>query len=486
MKRAKLLENLKSVVEDIPKRDLPANISAIYAFGGILREKSRLRDFDLLFLYSMTEDQIVRWNRFRENFSTYGISSNHDKHPLIELESLFEPFRKKNMSLHEAVKNEKLASFLAQKGIPPSWAGCFSWTEVYRGYHGDGIFYPDLDRVLRRILVGRQFKGLQLQIQSYEDFEKKFMSLVAKNYVLAWSLERPDIEENIEGRPEQEKIDYAAKELDFFVKEQIPRFRNGSEYGGGYEQAKDSAAKASVGTGLRINLEALEKQHVDIRHTGTESYDELLRKCETARNEMRNYHKETVVLNQIASALENWERLKKEGYVERIRLEDQIAQQVIQWVEKAVVKEDEVRQILRTMDLPEHNVITIKAYGYTWYKVPENNRDKETLLKEARLQKIRREYLMKINKVIKPLESDAQVDIGLTDGGKPRWLVMRIWKQIEEEDEALRKSVTDDLIARRFNVKTWTWAIEGTKQSLLTGEENLKQLQEIAKQMLKT
>jgi hypothetical protein len=486
MKRAKLLENLKSVVEDIPKRDLPANISAIYAFGGILREKSRLRDFDLLFLYSMTEDQIVRWNRFRENFSTYGISSNHDKHPLIELESLFEPFRKKNMSLHEAVKNEKLASFLAQKGIPPSWAGCFSWTEVYRGYHGDGIFYPDLDRVLRRILVGRQFKGLQLQIQSYEDFEKKFMSLVAKNYVLAWSLERPDIEENIEGRPEQEKIDYAAKELDFFVKEQIPRFRNGSEYGGGYEQAKDSAAKASVGTGLRINLEALEKQHVDIRHTSTESYDELLRKCETARNEMRNYHKETVVLNQIASALENWERLKKEGYVERIRLEDQIAQQVIQWVEKAVVKEDEVRQILRTMDLPEHNVITIKAYGYTWYKVPENNRDKETLLKEARLQKIRREYLMKINKVIKPLESDAQVDIGLTDGGKPRWLVMRIWKQIEEEDEALRKSVTDDLIARRFNVKTWTWAIEGTKQSLLTGEENLKQLQEIAKQMLKT
>jgi hypothetical protein len=486
MKRAKLLENLKSVVEDIPKRDLPANISAIYAFGGILREKSRLRDFDLLFLYSMTEDQIVRWNRFRENFSTYGISSNHDKHPLIELESLFEPFRKKNMSLHEAVKNEKLALFLAQKGIPPSWAGCFSWTEVYRGYHGDGIFYPDLDRVLRRILVGRQFKGLQLQIQSYEDFEKKFMSLVAKNYVLAWSLERPDIEENIEGRPEQEKIDYAAKELDFFVKEQIPRFRNGSEYGGGYEQAKDSAAKASVGTGLRINLEALEKQHVDIRHTGTESYDELLRKCETARNEMRNYHKETVVLNQIASALENWERLKKEGYVERIRLEDQIAQQVIQWVEKAVVKEDEVRQILRTMDLPEHNVITIKAYGYTWYKVPENNRDKETLLKEARLQKIRREYLMKINKVIKPLESDAQVDIGLTDGGKPRWLVMRIWKQIEEEDEALRKSVTDDLIARRFNVKTWTWAIEGTKQSLLTGEENLKQLQEIAKQMLKT
>jgi hypothetical protein len=486
MKRAKLLENLKSVVEDIPKRDLPANISAIYAFGGILREKSRLRDFDLLFLYSMTEDQIVRWNRFRENFSTYGISSNHDKHPLIELESLFEPFRKKNMSLHEAVKNEKLALFLAQKGIPPSWAGCFSWTEVYRGYHGDGIFYPDLDRVLRRILVGRQFKGLQLQIQSYEDFEKKFMSLVAKNYVLAWSLERPDIEENIEGRPEQEKIDYAAKELDFFVKEQIPRFRNGSEYGGGYEQAKDSAAKASVGTGLRINLEALEKQHVDIRHTSTESYDELLRKCETARNEMRNYHKETVVLNQIASALENWERLKKEGYVERIRLEDQIAQQVIQWVEKAVVKEDEVRQILRTMDLPEHNVITIKAYGYTWYKVPENNRDKETLLKEARLQKIRREYLMKINKVIKPLESDAQVDIGLTDGGKPRWLVMRIWKQIEEEDEALRKSVTDDLIARRFNVKTWTWAIEGTKQSLLTGEENLKQLQEIAKQMLKT
>jgi hypothetical protein len=133
---------------------------------------------------------------------------------------------KQELPLREAVRDEKVAEILYQKGIPPSWAGCFSWTEITQGYHGDGIFYPDLDRVLR-MLIGKRIRGLQIQIQPCEEFMHGKITLVAKNYVLAWSPEKPNIEENIEGRSQQDKREYIAKELDHFINHELPRVING-------------------------------------------------------------------------------------------------------------------------------------------------------------------------------------------------------------------------------------------------------------------
>jgi hypothetical protein len=484
LKRTTLLRNLKSIIERIPDLDLPADIATVYAFGGMLREKSRLHDFDLLFLYSMTQDQVLRWDRFRDNFSTHGLGPNYAKFPISELGDMFMPFQKRGISLHNAVQDEKVASLLVQKGVPPSWAGCFSWTEIFTGYHGDGVFYPDLDRVIRRILIGKQFKGLQVQIQSRVDFEKEHVYLVAKNYVLAWSPEKPDIKENVEGRSQQDRINYITKELDFFINEQIPQLRNGSNHRTSYLEAKEAVAKGSTETGIRIGLEALDRQHTNVERTGTESYEELLQKCEMARNEMRNYHREIIVLHQIAFALQNWVRTRKEGYLQRKRPKDQIAQWVIGGVEKAAVKENDIRQILRTLSLPEHNVMTVKGYGFTDYRLPENKEDKERLLKEAKLQRIRRGYLIGIRKAIKPLEGDADVDMGLTENGEPKWLAIIVQKEVEQQNEEERKTIVSDLKGKNFKTKNWSWVIEGTKQTFLTGKENLKQLQEMAKRML--
>ena len=485
LKRTTLLRNLKSIIERIPDLDLPADIAAVYAFGGILREKRKLHDFDLLFLYSMTQDQVLRWERFRDNFSTYGLGPNYAKLPISELRDMFMPFQKRGISLHHAVQDEKVASLLVQKGVPPSWAGCFSWTEIFTGYQGDGIFHPDLDRVIRRILIEKQFRGLQVQIQSRLDFEKEHTWLVAKNYVLAWSPEKPDIEENVEGRSQQDRMNYITKELDFFINEQIPQLRNGSNHRTrSYLEAKEAVAEGSAEAGIRIDLELLDKQHANIEHTGTESYTELLQKCEMARNEMRNYHREIIVLHQIALALQNWVRMRREGYIQRKRPKDQIAQWVIGGVEKAAVKENDIRQILRTLSLPEHNVITVKGYGFTYYRLPENKEDKKRLLKEAKLQRIRRGYLIGIRKATRPLERDADVDMGLTENGEPKWLEIIVQKEVEQQNEEERKTIVRDLKGKNFEIKNWSWAIEGTKQTFLSGKENLKQLQEIAKRML--
>jgi len=483
LKRATLLRNLKKVIERVPTLDLPAEISAVYAFGGILREKSRLHDFDLVFLYSMIPDQVLRWDKFRDNFVTYGIGPNYAKHPIAELEAIFAPFRKQGIPLRKAVEDKKVATFLAQKEVPPSWAGCFSWTEISRGYHGDGLFFPDVSRIIRRMLIGKNVKGLQVQIQSYEEFTKGHSWLVAKNYVLAWSPEKPDIEENIEGRSLQDRTATIIKELDFFINEQIPQYITGSDLRRGYLKAKEDALQKSAERGVKIDLQALDKQHIEIGRMGSESYEELLQICELARNEMRKYRDETIVLEEIGNAL----RLSlQEVSNQHLSAEDYIAKLAIEGSIRNGVKENVVRQILRILKLPENNVIAIKGYGFTAYRLPKNGEDRNSLLKKAELEKVRRKHLLEIMKAIKPLEKDAHARLDLNDKGEPELLEISIWKQIEANEEAERKVLMKNLEARNFKTKNWSWAIEGTKYADLTGKETLKQLQEIAKRMLTT
>jgi hypothetical protein len=484
VKRATLLKNLEKVIHRIPTIDLPANVRAIYAFGGILRDKNKLHDCDLVFLYSMTKDQELRWQKFRDNFSTYGIDSNARKHPLAELSPVFAPFMKQEIPLQEAVKDEKVAQILSQKGIPPSWAGCFSWTEITQGYHGDGIFYPDLERVLRRMLIGKRVRGLQIQIQPYEEFMSGHTMLVAKNYVLAWSPEKPNIEENIEGRTQQDKIEYITKELDHFINHELPRLINGGELWRGYQTARDSVSKKSTEASISIDLVALDKQHVEIVLSGSESYEELTQKCELVRCEMRKYLRETIVLEAIESAIDRWQELKNNLYFKRYVAEEFVAQWVIENTKKKTVKEKDIRQVLRTLSLPEDQVITIRGYGFTYYRLPENEEDKQKLLKEAKVENRRRKYIQKITKALKPLEKDVSVRVALNDNLEPKSLLIEVYKHVDQNEEKERDTITRDLKTRNFKVETYSWAIYGVKGAELTGKESINQLQEIAKRML--
>jgi len=476
LKRATLLRNLKTIIERIPQLDLPVTIVAVYAFGGMLREKSRLHDFDVLFLYSMTPDQASRWDIFRHNFSSSGRCSQDYEHPIADLEDALLPLKKRGLSLHDAVQDEQVASRLEQKDIPPSWAGCFSWTQIFEGYFGNGIFYPELDMVIRRTLIGKEFRGLQVQIQNKDDFEKKTMSLHPKNYVLAWSTEKPDVAENIESRSQEDRTQYIIKELDYFINEQIPMLKTRSFGGRGYLDFKEAVAKASVEAGVKIDVGALDKKHILVERTGNESYDELRQKCETARNEMRKYQRETEVLNHLLSVLGYWTSRNEHAQI------GQIAEWVIRRVPKVDVKENDVREVLQTLGLPEENVITIRGYGFTDYRVPENEEDRRRILEQVRIQKTRKDYLRRIQKTLKLLDKDAEANLKLTEDGKPKWLEITVQKEVEEDKE--KEAVISQLKARNFTLDDWPWGIIARKQTLLTGRENLPQLQEIAKQML--
>ena len=221
-KRDTLIRNLKGAVGRIPSLDLPANVVAIYAFGGILREKELLHDFDMVILYRMTGEQKERWETFRGNFSTISLD-NGESHrgPIYDLLSEFKPYLDDDIPLRDAVKVKKLSEMLRRHKINPQWASCFSWTEVLNNPLV-GIFVPEIKVVIQRILLGRGFRGLQALVEEHDEFMAGKGRLAPKNYELAWSVAKPDIEGNLGNRNIEKKTEYIIKELDFFMNQKIP------------------------------------------------------------------------------------------------------------------------------------------------------------------------------------------------------------------------------------------------------------------------
>jgi len=462
-KRETLLRNLKAVAERIPKLDLPANIVAIYAFGGMLREKRRLRDFDLVFLYSMSDGQKERWDRFLKSFSTYDPESGRD--PLGEIWAELEPYWRRGIPLSEAVKDEGLSRKLSERGTPPHWAGCFSWTDIF-GIGHMGVFVPDIRKVIRRMLLGRGMKGLQVLVERYEDFEKGEAWLLPKNFVLAWSPERPNIEENLE-RPQREKVEFAIKEAELFTR-QIAELRKK------WEGALEAVSKLGKDAGVRLDLEALARQHVEVSFSGGEPYDELLRKLEGAREEMRKYEAEAAVLRAVGSALERL--LRNRPLYSDYPAEEYVCLWTIEGIPKREVEEVEIRRVLRALGLPEERVVAVKEWGRTQYELPRDEGEKLRLLKRVEVEGKRRELLAGVMRAIRPLDRRAKAYVEVGDHGRP--VELRILVTLPFGG----RKVADELRGKGFEARDWGDCVSCYVEVGLKGNESPEELQRLARQ----
>ncbi len=345
-----LLKKLSQVVEKIPTLDLPAEIKAIYAFGGVLRDKAKLHDVDLVCVYSFTSEQKVRWDRFFHNFTD--IHHGTQTSPLMELWPVLRPYHEKEISLVKAIEDEPVIQALTQKGVPPRWAACFSWTEIANNPYG--LFFPYIEKVFQKLLLPGA-RGLSFIFVSEADFitGKSVYSGVTQNHVLAWSPEKPDIRTNLLGRTSQEKEQFLRTELAKFIKE-IAEFKNE------YTTAKDRLRHSE----LKLDFKTLEKGHPAIVFNTDETYDQLLEKCEQGRQEMRLYQEEIEVLKTIESALNRYRWGSSEICGNPIN--EQIAYLTLIYQPKQMVKEERIRQILRTLGLPEQKVKTKKYPGYRY------------------------------------------------------------------------------------------------------------------------
>jgi hypothetical protein len=483
LQRETLLRNFERLINRIPTVDLPVTVNAILAFGGILRKKNQLHDCDVLVLYSMKSEQCLRWDSFRDNFSTSGLK-DHNRQPIRELKDLLELFYKRNITLKEAVLDSKVASVLQSKGIPPTWAGCFSWTDIFRGAHGDGIFYPDLEKVVRRLLFNKTVKGLSPKFNTLADFVEGKSMLVAKNYVLAWSPEKPDARKNIEGRsPEVSKLTIL-KELDHFVNNQIHLRRNGSDSFDGYLKVKAKAIQACTEVNLQIDFEQLDQQHTEITWSENDSIFDLSRKCEIARIEMRNYDKEIKVLEEIPIILKRWKKLCNNSDLKQQTVTQFLTETMFERIQKREMKERNLREILRTLKLPEDQVVPIQRYNCTCYRLSKSDADKINLINEAQTEKVRRKYRLAVNKALKSFGKDVSVHLELDEKNALKKLGIEVYTETDEKTGAEKAELVKALEDKGFKIVDHHWAISGVKEANLTGTESIKELQSIARAML--
>jgi hypothetical protein len=166
LKRETLIRNIERVLIKAQLEDLPVTIKEVYAFGGILRDKERIHDFDAVFLYEQNPEQEQRWDRFRRNFNNV-IDENREISPQ-QLNDLFQQYYRQELPLRKVVMIDSVSKILTNHGVEPKWAACFSRTDFY--FSSLGIFFPDLDKVLRKLLF-KGIRGIQSIFRNYEDFK---------------------------------------------------------------------------------------------------------------------------------------------------------------------------------------------------------------------------------------------------------------------------------------------------------------------------
>lgn len=235
---------------------------------------------------------------------------------------------------------------------------------------------------------------------------------------------------------------------------------------------------------LQIDLEQLDGQHIEIIWSENESIVDLSRKCELARIEMRNYDREIKVLEEIPEILKFWNELDNNSEFKQQTLAEFLTEPLFERIRKNEMKEQDLRQILRTLKLPEDKVVTIRGYKYTYYRLAKNDEDKANFINEAQTEKLRRKYRLAINKALKPFEPDFSVYLTLDDKKALKKVSIELYRETEGKTEKEKAEVVKALENRGFKIKDHSWGIFGIKEKNLTGKESVKDLQSIAETMI--
>lgn len=280
-KRETLIKNIEHILIKAQQEDLPATIKEVYAFGGILRDKERVHDFDAVFLLEQTPEQAQIWDRFRRNFNN--VSNENREISPQQLHELFQPYHRQDVPLDRVVMTDSVSKTLEKYGIKPKWAACFSWTDFYFSFLG--IFYPELEKVLRKLLL-KGVRGIQAVFRNYKDFKEGRTMLVAENFQLAWSMEKPDVRKNLE-MSQEAKIAFITSELKLFQKQLISLKEQLSKL-------QIELSSITSGTELSFNFDKLNSKHASTSFGENDTCDDLVTKCELARKELRAHGKSVV------------------------------------------------------------------------------------------------------------------------------------------------------------------------------------------------
>lgn len=236
---------------------------------------------------------------------------------------------------------------------------------------------------------------------------------------------------------------------------------------------------------IKLNVKALDSQHIEIQRKDDESYEELAEKCERGRAEMNKYREETSVLEEIANILESWEGVKSWIHVEEYSTEEYVSQRIIENSRSMNVSETRAREILHTLGLPEDHIMTIRKYRTgTYYEVARTGEEKSQLSNEIERQKKRAKLLKAIIRTVRSVDPRARAYLESTESGEPKRLQVYIDMMTDQLDDAEKNAFEEQLKKKGFKIDKSSWHISGSKYTDLKGTETSKELQGIARKMM--
>jgi hypothetical protein len=453
------------MADNIKNLYLPAEITGIYAYGSILRQKEHPGDLDLIITYTQTKEQVERWETFKTNFSNaIGMNDSFSK-----ISKKFVPYQAKGIAFSDAIKNEKLSKLLLIHGIEPAWASCFTWYDVL-GHHTYG-FSPRLNEVLRKMIFGKS-RGFQITFKEGSTLPDGCVDSVIENRCLAWSQDKPDVKTNLLGRSKVEKLTHNRKELEHFLKTEIPRHKSA------YVAAKELTLQRISNLNIELNFENLENKHVEIQNSGNESVNEFAEKLELGRNEIHKYKNETAVLEIIS--------VFADGSFNGYSTEEYLALRVMYLSRRKRIPEDSAREILHTLGLPEDRIVTITKCGLrTDFKLAKSDEEKTKLIAEAESEKRRLKKKTLISKVARSFDSRAKVYLTPTGNATSESLMINISMDIEKLEKKEVRIIQEDLQKKGFTINlVMTQFLEASKSAILKSTESNKELRAITKNMM--
>ena len=475
LKRDTLIRNIKRAISRAQSENLPATIKEVYAFGGILRDKKRAHDFDAHFLYDQTPEQKVKWIWFCCGFGQACLETEEvllkkagvdAKELRKKVYAILRPYSRRRQygSLRKTATIDSVAEDLKSLGIEPTWVGCFSWTEVF--YNPFGLFYPSIDKVLRTLLFGGM-KGLQVFFRKYDVTEKDF-AWPAKNYRLAWSPEKPDIEKNLE-MPLEEKVSFLTSELNLFI-EQLVQLKED------YSKVQNELAAVAKDSRIEIDFNKLASKHTVISYNADEPYDQLRAKCEQARQEMRTYREETTVLRNLLGSIKSFQERKDDSFLSSYPPQDLVTYWTILRTRKSDVKEKRIREILKDLGLLEDHIITIRHVGYTDYELEPDESKRKNLLRQAETAEKERRLTFKVRKIVRKMQPNTRVHVRLQDEDKVAYCT--IFSEIAEDDR-INKRFVEEWGKKGFKTTQSKWTLSAVKTFSLTGREALSDIEQL-------
>lgn len=379
-----MIRSLKKIVSRLDKLDLPVTVESFHGYGSTLRGKENPGDLDLILVYSMTEEQMLRWKRFSESFKDF--IHERQRNPNIQMDK---------MSFPDFVSQE-FDNGALKKEIVLSWAKTFSKANTW----WYSRFNPNFGEVTKKILL-KDIKRVQIlhfeKIRDFKSFDGR-----DKRYLL-WSPKSPDININFKkvSIPEicRDKIDEFINDLEKEKKELL--------------DVQSEIIQKAKKVGIHLSFEKLNSLHPSINyHRKKYGPSKLQELTELTRTETKKCETEKRVLNFINQMLQVEYPFENE---EKGSKEEKITLKIFKKHQETYLKEKDLRQVLRVLELPEDHVITMRQCGkyndkcWTTYILESESLKREKIITKSKIEKKRTEYIKAIRPKIRKIDKNLGV-----------------------------------------------------------------------------